>query len=161
MKILILTFFSILSLISCSNNDDDDISVPNNNSNFVPINITPILIGNGVLYGDGAEGIIQSNVVISDSVQWQNLLNQMNSINNVSNSFSEISIDFTQYQIIAVFDNIYGDAGHNISISSIIENVNNINVTVQSVYVINVFAIQTQPYYIVKIPKSTKPVIFQ
>lgn len=160
MKTLILTFFSVFTFISCNKNDDN-VLLPNDNSNFVPINITPILIGNGQLSGDGEEGIVQSNIVITNTIQWQNLLNQMNSINNVSNSFTETSIDFTQYQILAVFDNIFGEDGHSISITSVIENLNTINVTIQSDYVTNYFAVQKQPYSIVKIPKSTKLVVFE
>ncbi|MDZ7613606.1 MAG: hypothetical protein U5K51_07850 [Flavobacteriaceae bacterium] len=75
---------------------------------------------------NGTEEIIQSNFVIIDSNKWNELMTQMNSVNNVTKDFIETNIDFNQYQIIVVFDQIYGNGGHSIDITTISETENNI-----------------------------------
>lgn len=85
----------------------------------------------------------------------------MNTRGNVSASFTEINIDFTNFQIIAVFDNIKLQGGHSIDITKISENENNIVVTIQNLLPGGINSVITQPFHIVKIPKSTKPVVFE
>jgi hypothetical protein len=77
-----------------------------------------------------------------------------------NNLFTETTIDFNNYQIIAVFDSVYGNGGHSIDIVNVLENKTNIVVTVQKLLTGNVTATISQPYHIIKIPRSTKPVIF-
>jgi hypothetical protein len=123
--------------------------------------IKPILIGQGDLYGNGSENIPKQNIVITDQSIWTDLINAMNTTNKVSDSFTEINIDFSNYQIIAVFDNIKQNGGHSIDITKIIENDNNIIVTVENLQTGNLSSVITQPYHIVKITKTTKDVLFQ
>jgi len=82
----------------------------------------------------------------------------MDSVNNVSDSFSEIDIDFDKYMIIAIFVGM----GANIiivEITSIIENETNITVLKQEIETIS--SVVTQPYHIVKIPISDKTIVFE
>src|SRR5690606_41096266 len=91
---IVLSFFL---MIGCKKEE-----IPNNGNNnniFQPTAISFVEIGKGALYGNGAEEISQSNLVITDSVVWQSLLTQMDSVNNVSDSFSEINVDFSNYMI--------------------------------------------------------------
>ena len=44
---------------------------------------------------------------MSNTSDWNNLMTQMNSVNNVTDSFSETNIDFNQFEIIAVFDSVH------------------------------------------------------
>jgi hypothetical protein len=157
-KISMLVLLAFLT-ISCSNSDNETI--------FTSQTITPVLIAKQDL--SGSEGIPQQNIVIQDNANWNNLKNQIDSLYIASglgnyytnNVFTETTIDFNNFQIIAVFDQIYGNGGQSIDITNVVENANNIVVTVQHILPGNVTTVISQPYHIIKIPKSTKPVIFQ
>lgn len=144
--LLILT----IALISCSSNNDN----LNKNVNFS-------LIGQGQLHGNGAENIEKSNLVIDNTTSWNELIDKMNAANNVSDDFAETDIDFSQYLIIAVFDNIYSNGGHSIDIISIVENEINITVKVDKLMAGDDTQIITQPFNIVKISQTEKPIIFE
>ena len=149
MKTLILILGIILTT-SCS--DDDDKSIKQNTF----ISFTEI--GKGALFGNGAEGISQSNMVITNSGDWQNLMNQMNSVNMVTNEFSETNVDFSSYTVIAVFLEVK-TSGWEVEISSIEEETSNIIVSKTENEADN-FVI-TQPFHVVKIPVTSKPIIFE
>ncbi|MBF4471197.1 protease complex subunit PrcB family protein [Flavobacterium sp. HJJ] len=123
--------------------------------------INPITIRKYILYGNGDEKIHQQNLIINSNSDWTQLMQQMNTRNNVTNSFSETNIDFSKYTVIAIFDKIYGNGGHSIDITNIAEHQNNIIVTVANLLTGDVTSVMTQPFHIVKIPKTTKPIIFQ
>jgi hypothetical protein len=53
------------------------------------------------------------------------------------------------------------DTGYSVNIDSVIENENNITVDFSVLISNDAFNAEVQPYHIVKIPKSPKPVIFQ
>ena len=122
--------------------------------------ITPILIAQGELYGNGEEGIIKQNLVIRTQQEWDNLLNAMNSVNNVSGNFAETEIDFNSYIVIAVFDEIRGNSGCSINIAHIIEYIDSIVVDVHNVTTTSGYDVMNQPYYIVKIPATNKNIVF-
>ncbi|MFT4643799.1 MAG: hypothetical protein ACI8ZX_000195 [Planctomycetota bacterium] len=144
--LLILT----IALISCSSNDDN----LNKNINFS-------LIGQGQLHGNGAENIEKSSLVITNTSSWNELIDKMNTANNVSDDLAETDIDFSQCLIIAVFDNIYSNGGHSIDIISIVENEINITVKVDKLMAGDDTQVITQPFHIVKIPQTEKPIIFK
>jgi hypothetical protein len=81
----------------------------------------------------------------------------MNSVNNVSNTFSETSIDFDDYSIIAVFLEVKSN-GWGVTINNITENENNISVSTQEDE--SITPVQSQPFHIVKIPKTNKDITF-
>jgi len=85
----------------------------------------------------------------------------MNSVNNVSDNFQEINIDFSQYQIIAVFDKIYSNGGHSIDIINVKENGKSITVVVNNLLTGDATSVIAQPFHIVKIPKTEKQIIFE
>ena len=152
MKTLILSLV-ILLLVSCNQSDEVN--------NFTPLTITPVLIGKGNLYGNGMENIPQQNVVITNQTEFNALIVSMDTANNVSNSFTSTTIDFSSYNVIAVFDSIKNNEGYRITIANITENVNNIIVSILTAYSPQVTSVITQPYHIVRIPKSTKLIVFQ
>ncbi len=128
---------------------------------FEPKPLHFIEIGKGKLYGAGGENISQSNHVITNTTDWQSLMNQMDSNNNiVTDSFEETNIDFTIYFVIAVFDAIHGNGGWSIDILSIVEMEDLIGIEVTNLETGNGLSYVTQPYHIVKIPKSSKPFVF-
>lgn len=144
--LLILT----IALISCSSNDDNG----NKNVNFS-------LIGQSELHGNGAENIEKSNLIIENTTSWNDLIDKMNTVNNVSDNFTETDVDFSQYIVIAVFDEIYSNGGHSIDIVSIVENEINLTVKIDNLMTGDDTQIITQPFHIVKIPKTDKQIIFE
>ena len=147
MKTLILTFISFFMLLSCNNSDDS----------FSPQNITPILIGKNSISNPSTP---LQNSLITNQAQWDILLSTMNSVNNVSNNFTESSIDFNNFDIVAVFRNPISNSSSTVDITSIVETENQRVVTVQNL-IDGVSADVAQPFHIVKIPKSPKPIVFQ
>ena len=148
-KVLII----LLSIFILSCNPEDD------NSEMVHIQST--LIAKDNLFGNGDEGIIEHNLIISDQTIWNNLIIQMNSINNVTDNFSETDIDFSEYKIIAVFDEIKGNGGHSLELD-IMSNSENIIVNVTNLAPEgNATTVITQPFHIVKILNSDLPIIFE
>jgi hypothetical protein len=149
MKAIIL-ILSIFLATSCSSDDN------NTTTQSTPITFTEI--GKGGLFGNGAEGIAQSNMVIDNTTDWQNLMNQMNSVNNVTNEFSETNINFNAYTVIAIFLEVKQN-GWEVEISNIEENTTNITVSKTETESDNL--VITQPFHIVKIPITNKPIEFE
>ncbi|MCF6308822.1 MAG: hypothetical protein L3J09_12850 [Flavobacteriaceae bacterium] len=148
MKNVILILFVFCLLISCNKDEENTIE------------IIPILISKSELYGNGEEEINQSNLVITDSVNWVELIMKMDSVNNTSNSFTEIDVDFSQFQIIAIFDEIRPNSGSSIEILSIKEDESNITVSIGFISSNGDIPVINQPFHIVKIKKTEKPVVF-
>ena len=145
-------FFLLLTLFMACDLDD-------NNSELTIIEST--LISKDRLFGNGEEDIAPQNIVITNQNNWNDLITQMNSVNNVSDNFSEIDISFSEYIVIAVFDELKGNDGHSIELS-INSNSENIIVSVtNSNNEGNGATVITQPYHIVKIPTSILPIIFE
>jgi hypothetical protein len=151
LKKLILIFVVYSSLLSCDNNDDEP---------FTPVNIEFEVIGSGNL--TSMEEIPPGNNVINNQNDWNILINNMNSINSdTTASFTTTTINFQTHIIIAVFDEIRGNPGWLIEIDSIIENENNIVVDVINLNPGSIQSSIRQPYQIVRIPITNKPIIFE
>ncbi|WP_395045321.1 protease complex subunit PrcB family protein [Flavobacterium sp.] len=151
MKNLIL-ILTVTVFLSCSNSDTK--------TSTSDLSITEI--GSGNLYGNGAEGILESRLLITNSVSWNALLSEMNSVNNVSDSFLETSIDFANYDVIVLFDQVRATGGFAIEATSVTENTSSIMVTVNLQTPTGIVPLViTQPFHIYKIAKTTKPVIFE
>jgi len=117
-----------------------------------------VLIAKGNL--TGSEGIPKQNLVITTQTDWENLITAMNSVNNVSDSFAEINIDFSKYQVIAVFDEVKSNGGWSVDITDITENTDSVVVLIENLKRGDSTSVVTQPFYIVKIPVSEKPIVF-
>ncbi len=148
MKTLFISL-SLLLLLNCNNNDD---STP-----FEPIEIEFSTVGIGLLGGNGDEGILESNLVITNSTDWTNLMNQMDSDSVVTDSFSETDIDFDNFLVLAIFLEVKLSVWY-VEINSIIENENSIVVSYSDNGTPQ--AAITQPYHIVEIPVTSKPIEF-
>ncbi|MBJ7882650.1 protease complex subunit PrcB family protein [Gelidibacter salicanalis] len=150
MKNVLIILLSIL-VLSCSSDD----------SNSEMTNVVSTLIAKDNLYGNGVEGITEQNLIISNQTTWNDLITQMNSVNNVSDNFTETDIDFSEHTIIAVFDEIKGNGGHNLELN-IMSNSENIIVNVTDLAPEgNATTVITQPFHIVKIQNSDLPIIFE
>ncbi len=150
-KYLIIVVVLIALITSCDKNDDNDEQETNTLVTFVNIE-------KSALYGAGTEGISSSNLVITNNTDWQNLITQMNSVNNVSDNFVEIDIDFNEYMLIVIILDVKGN-GWEVEIIEIIETASELIVSKQETEFLTL--VITQPFHIVKIPKSDKSVIFQ
>lgn len=128
-----------------------------------PSDIEPdfIEIAKDILNGGGTEGIVKSNLVIKDISTWTSIINQMDLINKESAKFTETDIDFNRYQVIAVFDKVYGNGGYSIDITNIKENESNLIIKVENLNKGGLLSIITQPYHIVKIKKTDKNIVFE
>ena len=148
-NLLFLLVHSIF--IGCDNRDDD----------FVSLTISPILIGDGNLYGNGKENITKQNLIISSNKAWTELTNKMNSVNKVTDNFTETEIDFSHFILLSAFDEIKMAGGYAIEITSIVENRHDLTVTLRRLAPKGgVYTVITQPYHIVKIPITDKRIIF-
>jgi len=113
-------------------------------------------ISKGTLFGNGIEGILEEKFTIKNEKQWQVFLNKINSVNNVSSSFSEININFLNHNIICVFDTIRNTGGYAIEIERVFVEKKNLNIVYNKKEpgpMEMVTTIITQPYHIVKIEK--------
>ena len=118
MKTLILSMVLFLTL-SCNQNQDV--------INFTAQTIIPVLIGKGSLMG--SENIPQQSIVISNTANWNIILNSIDSFKLAQ--FSETTnVNFVNFRLIAVFDKVYPGATYEFKIASIVENATNIVVTV-------------------------------
>ena len=125
LNILVKTFLLSIMLIlntNCSKNQVQE------NKSFVPITINPITIGKGSV---NSHPYTQANFVINNDAEWQILLNNFNTVlnNNIVNTFIQTNVDFNNFQVIVAF---YGEnSSSSVKISNVIENVDNIVVTIQ------------------------------
>ena len=118
-------------------------------------------VGESSLYGAGAEGISESNLVITSTDCWQELLEKIDSVNEVSMNFE--SVDFSTEMVLATFDPIRNSGGFNRTFTNVFEEDDKIIVKIQSTSpgpgTIST-AVITQPYHIIKINKSDLEVEF-
>ncbi|AFM04624.1 hypothetical protein Fleli_2247 [Bernardetia litoralis DSM 6794] len=110
---------------------------------------------------NGSENIEKSNLIIQDNTSWEGLIIKMNSIKDVSDKFTETNIDFSSYTLIVVFDEVYGNGGHSIDVINVTENDFNVIVKLDRLLEGNLASVTTQPFQIIKIPKTTKQIIFE
>jgi len=159
MRKLILKILIIIGFLNSCNspgNSKKKTILTQENSGLFLSEIDFIEIGKGILYGGGEEGILKTNKIISNFQDWETLLLKMNSVNNVSDYFSEIDIDFNEFSLIVIALDLKS-SGWNVEIDSIFENENNIGITLlKTRYETTVI---TQPFHIVKIPKTNKEII--
>ena len=122
------------------------------------------LIGWGSLGGNGQEGFSKQNIVVYNSATWNDLVTKMNSVNNVSDEFTETNIDFNTYSVIAVFDRVQGSSGYSVEITGVLDNGSNVIVELNySQSAGSALTVMSQPFHIVKVPvlDKNKSVIFE
>ncbi len=123
--------------------------------------VTPTIIAKGNLMGNGKEQISKQLIVISDSLSWNRLVAKMNTVNNASAGFLEKKVDFSQYTVLALFGDVEGSGGYSIDLNVFEDKM---KVYVEAVYKMPLGSVAsmviTQPYLIVKIPKTGKSIQF-
>jgi hypothetical protein len=154
MRKIIFSGSLLASIVSCQS--DGGTEVLNQAVSFTQI-------GKNNLYGNGGENIPSGKVVINDVVTWENLLEQVDTVNPVSSEFIETDIDFAAFTVIAIFDEIRLSAGYDVEIVSVSKTDGAITVDVENHDGGSGAAatVITQPFNIVKIPHTTLPVAFE
>ncbi|RKE02539.1 protease complex subunit PrcB family protein [Marinifilum flexuosum] len=141
----------ILLLVTFLGCNDEDMSQ-------LETNIDYIEIAKSALYGNGEEGISQSNMVIRNETDWEKLKNQMDSYNDVTDNFNETDIDFDANILIAVFLEIKRN-GYEVNIKKVTQTENIVSVsTTENAFMSSVIC---QPFCIIKIPKTEKNITFE
>lgn len=146
-----MTYMLVLTLLmfSCGNQEKT--------SSVKPVSFSTI--SQGALKGDGQEGIEKSKLIISDSKAFMVLLGKVNTVNDQIDPVP--SIDFDQSIVLAVFDDIKSHGGHSIDITKVSEHEDRFVVEIERLKKGGMLTIITQPYHLVKIPKTAKPIIFK
>ena len=142
-------------LFSCSNDDNG-----NGEEVFEPQELEIQTLAHGAIHGS-IEELLEQNLVITSQSDWEEFIDLMNTNNDVSGSFTETDIDFDIYQTIAVFDKNRSSLGWKITIIEIFEMEMEITVTAEVTNTPNLANPVRQPFHIVKIPNSDKPVVFE
>lgn len=123
--------------------------------------VSSFTIAKGCLYGASSEGFVEENRIITDSIAWNDLKAQMDQANEVSYQFAEQEIDFSQWTVLVSIDQVQPNGGHAIDYSSIVESDASIIATIYKEYPQgNATTVITQPFIIVKIPKTSKTIYF-
>ncbi len=122
-------------------------------------------IAKGALFGGGQEGFRDNRPelhIIRSEGEWENFKNQMNSVNNVTASFKDQDLDFSEEMVLGCVDMLRGSGGHEVRIKDVVESTERITVYVQFVSPGDMAAsVLTQPFHIVRIPASDKSVIME
>jgi hypothetical protein len=151
---LLVLFMFILMMVSCEKSIED-------NTQLSPAKIDFTTIAQGELYGDPREGTEQ-NVVVKTTDEWSSLIDAMRLENSNVTNIAETDIDFTQYQVIAVFGEVKENGGWNIDITDITEYIDSsIVVSYANIGTGHLINLTAQPFHIVKIPASNNNIRFQ
>lgn len=156
MKRIILTMGLAGMLLSCQSEESEPLAANTN-----PSSVEFTEIGNGELMG--SENFTASALVIENEEQWNALKAQMDLFNHYSEGFTENNIDFSEYRIIAVIDELRNYGGYDITVASITETDGQLIVDVENSDggPGSAATVMTQPFHIVKIQRSNLPVVFE
>ncbi|PZR19536.1 MAG: hypothetical protein DI539_13655 [Flavobacterium psychrophilum] len=159
MRKIIFSGLLLAAMVSCQNDD----ASTTNNSNSDPSLVEFTSVGKENLYGNGAEEINESNLVINDNAAWQDLLGQMTTVNDLPFGFGDPNVDFSQWTVIATFDKVQMSGGFAIDVVSVTEENGGVVVDVEKTGGGSgaEATVITQPFHIVKIPKTNLPVTFE
>ena len=156
-KIFLISILS-MALINCSSDDS-------NNESFTPQNIDFETIGQGQIITIINTEEEQNNIVITNESDWNQLVEElffrMEEFPDLGAEELPTEIDFNTFQVIVSVDEVRPSLSNWLKITNIIENEENITVTILKEWDDFGFQALCQPYHIVKIPKSDKPVVFE
>ncbi|QNM86422.1 hypothetical protein H9W90_04670 [Polaribacter pectinis] len=148
----IILLLNIIILTNCTNSESE------NEPEKFPFLIQFVEIGKGNLTGSGFENILETKTIIKNIEDWNSLVSQMNSIENVSNGFATNEINFDTHYIIATILELKS-SGWEVEITEITENSDNLVITTKEIDFSTLN--YSQPFHIVLIPKTEKEIIFE
>tara|TARA_B110000902_G_C14012077_1_gene476871 strand:- start:90 stop:539 length:450 start_codon:yes stop_codon:yes gene_type:complete len=145
--LLFLSFFTLLS--SCENDEVE--------SNFQATELIFTDVGRGHLSNNSL--YTQENIIIDNDADWQNLLSNFNSVNNnITDSFYETSINLDSFTVVAVIDT--KNSSTTVDITTITENSSDVIVHIENLQM-GLSQDVANPFHIVKMPKTTKDIVFE
>ena len=149
-----LAIFTLLGITACCTTEE---TVQGNIE--LPINLDIKEINQGVLTGNGEEPVgFETGYVVQTEKEWEILREKMNAVNFAQ---GKVSIDFEQSTVLAYFDKIRPNGGYSIELTQVIESDGMIKAMYRSTAPTGMATdIMTQPFHIVKIPKTRKTVKF-
>lgn len=155
----LLMILVILTLFSCSTGR----VVVLDNSKEEPIELIPFeVVGKGALFGAGEEGISESRGTIISYLEWIDLKKKMNSVNNISDNFSEGTLNFEEEMVLFCFDQVRGSGGYEVEIIDVFERKERLEVIIKYTRPSEMApSVLTQPFCIVKLPRTDKDVVFK
>jgi hypothetical protein len=164
MKKLILITFLSLFLFNCNSDD----SPSNVDPNVFPqeMSISTILDHSS---NRKFENFANQKLIIQNENDWNTFKTTLNEESGLDGAnftevyFSETEIDFSQFQVVAIFDIIrpyYAASSSGLFVNSVQEFEDSIKVNYKIVYVQTFSTFAWQGYRIIKIPKSDKEIVF-
>lgn len=137
----------LLSLISCTQNDND----------FLPKEITPILISKGTNFNSNYNPIKHAATFHTES-EWNDFVNHTWGIATIPPA---AVVNFTQFMVIVAIDKPRTTGGHSIDIFSVVEYQEKLVIVIGKLNTGEgvVTPSSTRPYHFVKIPRSNKTLI--
>ncbi len=151
MKKLLVFAGLFLVGVACSSDDNKIEKL------FEPREVEMETIAQGDYFGTSGEGEFS---VIREKSEWSDLLDNSHIRSYISNPLF-FEIDFTQFDIVVVSDIEKLPGGSSIDMVHIIEHEQNVIVQVDGLIKGNEALRKNQPFHIVKIPKLSKPVVFE
>lgn len=144
-----ILILSILFLITACNSDDSE-------EQTTPVSYSLVFHN----YVSGSEGDKKSNLVVKTDAEWDIFLANPK-IKGRTYEFSETEIDFTKYQIIAIFDEMHPYNGYFVDIKEVREGKSTITIYLEYKNIVGFATVLTQPLTIAKIPKTNKKIVFK
>lgn len=123
-----------------------------------PAQIVSEVVAKGSLGGREKYVIPRKNIIITKNEEWEALKTEVK-LSKSAYVFIDEDIDFSKYQLIAVFDEVRPSTGWTIDITNITAYKNEIVVKVENLRVGLLNAL-SQPFEIVKLPVSKKETVF-
>jgi hypothetical protein len=145
MKTVITILFSLL-LVGCPKNQEGSFTS----------------LSKGSLFGNGAEGFKQENLIILSKKEWKSFLSKIDTTNKVSNTF-ENAIDFSKEMIVVCIDKVRNSGGFSVEIKEVSKERDTLVIKVRRKGPKPMSMATTvikQPYHIVKINKTNKKIKF-
>ena len=139
-------FIALLFISSLSCTKDSVPFIP------APIGFTEIAKG----YIAGKQNIPESCTLINNAVEWKDLITQMDLSMNVLAEINEQDIDFENYSVVALFLEVKGSIWE-VQIDEMMEFEHEIQLSTSEIQ--SFLSAISQPYHIVKIPKTEKNLV--
>ncbi|MDR2836665.1 MAG: hypothetical protein LBV69_10845 [Bacteroidales bacterium] len=150
-------FFAVIAMFCFTTCEKEKVNSDNNKlSVSYPIDVSFTKIAQGDC--NGSEGFEKEVIRILDSLHYNNMKNIMD-WGNVINFANDENINFNEDMLLAVFDTIRMNGGWTIDITNITETETSLVVTIENFNTGDLTQTLSQPFEIVKLPKSNKNLV--
>ncbi len=153
-KLIVLTWLFLVGVACSSDNNNKNKKIENF---FEPREIEMETIAQGDYFGNSVESEFR---VIQEQSEWNDLLDNSHMRSYITNPLF-FEIDFTQFDIVVVFDEGKATGGHSIDIVNVVEEQERVVVNIDRILKGDDTLIAPRPFHIVKISKLGKPVVFE